>query len=201
MKAVNDSGKRKAQQGKITVEFGEWLTQQVSDRSHRLEVFFDHGPHHNENVATIKGFVSPLTAPHATRENTLCQVDLAIVDHRSGHVQLLIEVEERYCSPKKILGDVFSALMCNWFEVGPKGHYPALRPTSKTKLLVFCVRKSSQKLEIMETQLRKLSPIADCIDPKNVCLKSVSAPDDLLSALKHESNTIIDRIRSELSQG
>jgi hypothetical protein len=48
----------------------------------------------------------------------------------------LIEIEETEMSPKKLLGDVFATLMCNWFALKGKNKQKYFRVSPNTKLIV-----------------------------------------------------------------
>jgi hypothetical protein len=102
------------QQGVATARFGEDLVKELEDR---YVVYYDHGdPDKSDNVAACKAFYgSPGEGVHNV--NRLADIDALIADG-SGRALVLIEIEERSSSPKKILGDVFALAMSNHVAVG-----------------------------------------------------------------------------------
>jgi hypothetical protein len=93
-------------QGENTGNFGEEITRKYKNK---YKIFFDHGNKNtNDNVVRCKGFYGK----EVKNNNRLTNIDLIIADS-NGVIRVLIEIEERYCSPKKIIGDIFSIAMCN----------------------------------------------------------------------------------------
>jgi len=102
-------------QGIETDGFGKWLTSLVATNPALAgyRVFYDHGDSALPNVAAIKGFYGT----SVTNLNRLADVDVMVVGP-DDQVVLLVEIEERECSPKKIIGDAATIGMCNRFAVG-----------------------------------------------------------------------------------
>lgn len=94
-------------QGVVTARFGKALTQKFGDR---YVVYYDHGdPNESDNVAACKAFYgTPGEGVHNV--NRLADA--------SGRALILIEIEERPSSPKKIVGDIFALAMSNHVAVG-----------------------------------------------------------------------------------
>lgn len=120
-------------QGRDTDGFGQWLTAYVagSPASLGYRVFYDHGDSSLENVAAIKGFYGDAV----TNTNRLADVDVMVVS-RSGEIVLLVEIEERASSPKKVFGDAVTILMCNRFAVGRGKRQEYFEVTEATSLLI-----------------------------------------------------------------
>jgi hypothetical protein len=106
------------QQGIATAQFGKALTQKFGDR---YVVYYDHGdPNESDNVAACKAFHgTPGEGVHNV--NRLADVDVLVADS-SGRALILMEVEERPSSPKKIVGDIFALAMSNHVAVGRGDH-------------------------------------------------------------------------------
>jgi hypothetical protein len=102
------------QQGVATARFGEDLVEEFADP---YVVYYDHGdPDKSDNVAACKAFYG--TPEEGVRNvNRLADIDALIAD-ASGRALVLIEIEERPCSPKKILGDIFALAMSNHVAIG-----------------------------------------------------------------------------------
>ena len=102
------------QQGVATARFGEDLVEEFGDP---YVVYYDHGdPDKSDNVAACKAFYgTPGEGVHNV--NRLADIDALIAD-ASGRALVLIEIEERPSSPKKIVGDVFALAMSNHVAVG-----------------------------------------------------------------------------------
>jgi hypothetical protein len=115
-------------QGVATARFGENLTKEFGDR---YVVTYDHGdPDESDNVAACKAFYgTPGEGVH--NANRLADVDALIADSR-GRALVIVEIEERPSSPKKIVGDIFALAMSNhvavgrgdqeYFKIGPHTH-------------------------------------------------------------------------------
>ncbi len=101
-------------QGAAPARFGRALAQNFGDR---YVVYYDHGdPEEHDNVAACKAFYG--TPREGVRNvNRLADVDALIADAR-GRTLILIEIEERPSSPKKIVGDIFALAMSNHVAVG-----------------------------------------------------------------------------------
>ena len=102
-------------QGVPTADFGLWLTRYMhgTPRCESYQVVYDHGIATSQsNVAAVKGFLGS----SVKNVNRLADVDM-LVATASGEPVLLIEIEERHCSPKKFLGDILAVLMCDGFAV------------------------------------------------------------------------------------
>ena len=102
------------QQGVATTRFGEELVKEFGDQ---YVVYCDHGdPDKSENVAACKAFYgTPGEGVH--NANRLADIDALIADS-DGRALVLIEIEERPSSPKKIVGDIFALAMSNHVAVG-----------------------------------------------------------------------------------
>lgn len=120
-------------QGKETGDFGLWLTQHYS--STELHIFYDHGDRNSHpNVAAVKGFYKQ-EGEKISNRNRLADVDV-IVASKKNEILLLIEIEERPVSPKKVLGDVFAIILCNRFAVRINRKQTDFFVTLGTKLFV-----------------------------------------------------------------
>ncbi|MBC8235578.1 hypothetical protein H8E77_39025, partial [bacterium] len=118
----------KPKAGEQTGRFGCWLTQYLkgSPQYYKHLVYYDHGKRDSKpNVAAIKGFFGD----EVSNKNRLADVDLMVAKPNKD-IMLLVEIEERESSPKKILGDVLAILMCNRFAVKLNGeqHYFRITP-------------------------------------------------------------------------
>ena len=122
----------KPKDGIRTGEFGFWLTEYLS-RNSQYSVFYDHGiKQEAPNVAVIKGFYGH----QVTNKNRLADFDVMIVNNDNDEAMLLVEIEESEMQPKKLLGDVFAALMCNRFAVRIENEQKYFGLSSKTQFIV-----------------------------------------------------------------
>lgn len=98
-------------QGYETGLFGSRLAKAISESAAHTgwRVYYDHGDTNiDSNVASIKGFFGEEVA----NLNRLADVDV-LIGAPSGEAIVVIEIEERFSSPKQVLGNVLAALMCN----------------------------------------------------------------------------------------
>lgn len=154
-------------QGQETDVLGQWLTTYVRD-THALsgyQVFYDHGDSREGNVVAIKGFYGH----EVTNLNRLADVDVMVVSP-DQRVVLLVEVEERSSSPKKILGDAVTIMMCNRFAVRQSGMQRYFEVTDKTRLVVSGVMpdQGNRLDKVIVPRFRQLPAFADGIDPDNI---------------------------------
>jgi hypothetical protein len=122
-----------AQDGIYTGRFGEWLTKYIqnSTRFRNFPFYFDHGNQQQwPNVAAIKGYYGE----NLSRQSQLAQVDMMIASPEH-EIVLLIEIEENPSSPKKIVGDVFTILMCNHFAVRSQNVQHTFQITPATRFV------------------------------------------------------------------
>ena len=140
--------------GVATAQFGEGLVNAFEDQ---YVVYYDHGdPDNSENVAACKAFYgTPREGVHNV--NRLADVDVLIADS-GGRALVLIEIEERPSSPKKILGDIFALAMSNCVAVG-RGDQKYFTIGAQTHLIIAGVLAargaSREKVETVIT--RRLS--------------------------------------------
>ncbi len=157
-------------QGQETDVLGQWLTGYVrqSDALRGYQVFYDHGDSREANVAAIKGFFGT----NVTNLNRLADVDVMIVSP-DQRVMLLIEVEERGSSPKKILGDAVTIMMCNRFAVRQNGMQRYFEVSNTSRLIVSGVMPAKgnrlKKVDqVIVPRFRKLSGFSKGINPRNI---------------------------------
>lgn len=162
-----------SKQGQNTGDFGFWLTNYFKDTLayQKFQIYYDHGDSTKEtNVVATKGFIGE----NVTNLNRLTDIDVMIVSPR-GSVSLLIEIEERYSSPKKILGDVLAGLICNRFAVRLNGKQHNFSVTASTKLIVAgIVPSSGHRLNKIEKtilpRIKQLPGLGDGLNPGNIDL-------------------------------
>jgi len=91
--------------GQLTAETALHLSQYLVNRGY--DVLFDHGDSSNENVGRIVSWFGD----ELNREAQLSFLDIAVVEHNSQKVFVLVEIEETTDKPKTLLADVFGTLM------------------------------------------------------------------------------------------
>lgn len=161
------------QQGQSTGAFGRWLTDYLkASRQYKdYQVYYDHGDRQaGANVVAIKGFLGD----SVTNRNRLADVDVMIVAPNKS-IRLLIEIEERPSSPKKILGDVLACIICSRFAVRLDEEQQYFDVTGDTELIVAGIVPSSggrlMKIEqIILPRIGQLSGLSDGIRPSKVGL-------------------------------
>lgn len=174
------------QQGLETGEFGRRLaTRMLASNEHQgWSIYYDHGnPTVGTNVAATKGFFGTTVK----NLNRLADIDV-LVASPDGVAQLLIEIEERACSPKKILGDILAVLLCNQFAVRVQGHQQKFVIAPSTKLIVAGVlpdrgHRLIKVEKIIQPRIHQLQTLPDTIWPRNVELKISSTFRQTLSRL------------------
>lgn len=100
---VTDDVYMKKQRGKETEKLGKKLTKYVKKSHSTVQVFYDHGTSKKKNVGRIMPY---LRQAEYNRLSTLSGIDIMIT--RKNRVVILIEIEERGASPKKIIGDILN---------------------------------------------------------------------------------------------
>jgi len=158
-----------ARQGIETAKFGRWLTEYLKD--FRYQVYYDHGDKRKySNVFSIKGFYGV----EVHNINRLTDIDVLIAS-KNNEIKILIEIEERKISPKKLLGDILAILMCNRIAIrkGKKQEYFTVN--DKTKLIVAGILPNNgnriRKIcDVIKPRLDSFSGYSDGICPKNIHL-------------------------------
>jgi len=158
-------------QGYQTGLFGEWLSNYLEGitTSQQYVVYYDHGDRQtNPNVVAIKG----IYGDNLSRQSKLAEVDV-MVTKLNHDVAVVVEIEERESSPKKIIGDMIALLMCNRFCARLDGVNQYFRITPETRLIVAGIinpkgSKMSQLKEVILPRLQQFTPLPDCISPKNL---------------------------------
>jgi len=157
-------------QGQETDVLGRWVTEYVRSAPalRGYEVFYDHGDSRESNVVAIKGFYGS----QVTNLNRLADVDVMVVapDQR---VLLLVEIEERGSSPKKIIGDAVTIMMCNRFAVRQSGAQRYFEIAGHTRLIVSGVMPGQgnrlDKVDhVIVPRFRQMSGFSDGIDSGKV---------------------------------
>lgn len=93
-------------EGELTAEIGERLWKDLNPRGY--DVLHDHGPA-AAHVGRVVSWFGHGSKP--THETQLSMLDIAIVEHSTGRVRVLAELEESKHMPKTLLGDVLGTLM------------------------------------------------------------------------------------------
>jgi hypothetical protein len=173
-------------QGQETGAFGRWLTDYLRHPANRegSRVYYDHGDSSEPNVVAIKGFFGA----QVSNLNRLADVDVMVVS-RDQRARLLVEIEERDCSPKKILGDIMAISMCNHFAVRESGQQRYFDVDCSTHLVIAGVLPPQgnrlQKVdEILLPRIRQLTGFPDGIAPTNVDLVFRASIDETIRALQ-----------------
>lgn len=141
--------------GAATGEFGRWLAEEIakSSQCQGWLVYYDHGGRSEDPwVAAVKGFYGETV----TNENRLADVD-AIIAKPNGDLVAVIEIEEQPLGPKKLLGDVFTILMCNRFAVREGSGQRYFEVGEETKLIVAGV---------VSAKGRGLEKVRNVIEPR-----------------------------------
>jgi hypothetical protein len=134
-------------------------------------MYYDHGDTRSDPaVAATKGFFGS----EVKSFNRLADVDI-LIGTATGAALVLIEIEERPSSPKKILGDILALLLCNGFAVRVGQEQRVFRPSPETRVIVAGVLPGAghrlEKVEdVIGPRLHQLQPLADGICPVNVHL-------------------------------
>ena len=175
------------QQGIRTGQFGSRLASRVrGDPSlNGWVVFYDHGDRSlDAAVAATKGFFGS----EVKNLNRLADIDV-LVASPDEVAAILIEIEERAASPKKVLGDVLAILLCNRFAVRAMGVQRAFRVSPETRLVVAgLVPDRGNRLrkieQVIGPRLQQLAGLPDGISPKNVHLVFSATIDATLTKLE-----------------
>jgi hypothetical protein len=172
--------------GELTNEFGLWLIK-LLEKKNQYSIYYDHGKQETEsNVVVIKGFLGD----RVTNANRLADVDIMVVSN--GEVVLLIEIEEGTMSPKKLLGDIFSAVICNQFAVRIENQNRYFSLSSETRLIIAGVAPDQEN---------RPSRIEDTIMPR---LRKFGFPKDALQfdkikvVAKTDIFKTIDELKNEV---
>jgi hypothetical protein len=150
--------------GEKTGELGHWLTNYLEVFGD-YSVYYDHGDQQSSaNVVKVKGFVGS----EITRQTQLAQIDVMVAGINQEAV-LLIELEESGFRPKRILGDIFSILMCNRLSVKENQRQTYFKITPQTKLIVAGIASTKTRIEdVIKPRLREFTAPFDSIRPHNV---------------------------------
>lgn len=176
-----------AQQGVETGAFGEWLTEHLRSASkyQDFKVFYDHGDKTKySNVLATKAFYGNTVS----NTNRLADLDVVVIGP-NGVADLILEIEERPSSPKKILGDVLALMLCNRLaaKIGGEQHYFELSHTTTLVVAGIAPGKGQRlkKIEkVIEPRLQDLDAPADSIDPKNIRLLFDEDIESVLASLR-----------------
>jgi hypothetical protein len=183
---------REVKDGVATGEFGRWLADEITkcSRCQGYLVYYDHGePSEDPRVAAVKGFYGETV----TNENRLADVD-AIVAKPDGELIAVIEIEERPLVPKKLLGDVFTLLMCNRFAVREGDGQRYFEVGEETELIVAGVVSAKGK---------GLEKVRNVIEPR---LSGFEGPEDgirlekVILVVEAELGLVIQALKKRMRQ-
>ena len=184
-----------AKHGVETGRFGKWLSQYLEDTPgyQSYSVYYDHGDRQaNPNVVKVKGFFGDTV----TSTSRLADVDIMVVKP-SGEIAILIEIEESSATPKKLVGDLFTILMCNRFAVRGTGGQKYFNIAPETRLIVAGVGATAGQLKkvqgIIRSRLSQFEAPADSIGLKNV---SLIVEQDLSAMIEK----LTERVRESLAR-
>ncbi|MDD5466840.1 MAG: hypothetical protein PHS96_03450 [Anaerolineales bacterium] len=119
----------------------------------------------------------------------MTQVDV-LVAGPGREIVLLIELEERNSTPKKIIGDVFTNLMCSQFAVRREGRQQIFTVSPQTRMIISGIieargDKLAQLQEVILPRLRQFRTPAGALDLNNLELLFEADIESLIGALKH----------------
>lgn len=173
-----------AEQGVETGKFGEWLTDYLQSLSD-YRVYFDHGDASRyANVLATKAFYGKTVSS----ANRLADLDVVVVGPENTAL-LVIEIEERPCPPKKILGDVLALILCNRLAARVDGRQLYYQLTHDTVVVIAGVQPGGgyrlKKIrDLIEPRLHELEAPKDLIDPRKVRLLFDERIADVIEGLK-----------------
>ena len=153
---------------------------------HKFKIYYDHGDATNDkHVAACKGYFN-VGGKGVTNLNRLADIDILIGKNKEAII--LIEIEERASSPKKIIGDVFAIAMCDMVAVRVDGKQNDFRITDKTRLIVSGVvpTKGNRKKKIDEVIQSRVGDFSVCdggVELSNVSLVFEETIGDVLRRL------------------
>ena len=159
--------------GEQTGLFGEWLANCLASHPEfsQYTVYYDHGDRQaNRNVVAIKGFYGA----ELSTKNQLTQADVMVV--KPNHeIAMVIEVEERASSPKKVIGDIVANIMCNRFSTSSGGIHQYFDVTFETTLVIAGIistkgSKVTQLDNVIMHRLRQFKTPLGGISLNNVTL-------------------------------
>ncbi len=169
-----------------TEEFGLWLTQYLKTNS-QYSVYYDHGNQQEDSkVVVIKGFYGD----KVTNINRLADIDVMVVNN-DNEIILLIEIEESKMPPKKLLGDIFTVLMCNRFAVRMGNANRYYEASSKTLLVIAGVvpNQGNERNKIRDTiipRLQKFHTPNDAIQIDKIKIVTGNNISETIEELKNE---------------
>ena len=183
--------------GHNTGAFGRQLTAWLEARVEHTgwRVFYDHEDATiDANVAATKGFFGA----SAATLNRLADIDV-LVARPDDVASVLIEIGERECSTKKILGNVLAMMLCDRIDVRVRGEKQTFSIGPSTKFIVAgTVPTTGHRLrkvtEVIQPRLRQLQGLPRGLSPANVELIFDEDIADVLPRLE-------GRVKEHLSGG
>jgi len=154
------------EKGIETGRFGRWLYDYCKSHDLPYDVYYDHGDKATDpNVAVPKGFYGE----SVSNLNRLADVDIITVS-KDGKAILLIEIEERPASPKKVLGNILAIMMCNKFAVKVKRKQKYYQVNKYTHLFFGCLYKEKgfgkEKIENLRKRIKDIDGFPEGISVK-----------------------------------
>lgn len=181
--------------GMETGRFGEWLTGLLRRHpTENIQVYYDHGDKTvHSNVAAIKAFAGE----EVSNSNRLADLDVLVA--KGDEALLLIEIEERPLSPKKVLGDVLAVMLCNRLAVLVDGSQRYFKFTPGTQLIIAgAVPDAGQRVskirEVIAPRIKAISGPPGGLRPDRVGLLFSRSLADTIQALKETTETIVSGI-------
>ena len=95
-------------QGNKTAIIGHQLVERYNDS--KFIVYYDHGDKKMDKANVCEP--TPYNKIKSD-ENTLSNIDIAIVEKKENKLRILIEIEESQAEPKKIIGDMMNIILAD----------------------------------------------------------------------------------------
>ena len=183
---------RNRKHGEQSGLFGQWLTERMRGNPEWQDylIYYDHGDKAAQpNVVAIKG----IYGEEVNSTTQLTQVDV-MVAKPNREIMTLVEIEERPSSPKKLIGDVFTNLMCSQYSITINGeqHYFSIK--SETRLILA---------GIMNPKGNKFKQLERVIKPR---ISDFSAPGDAVGLdrvqfiFKERIEEVIEELKTNFIQ-
>jgi hypothetical protein len=182
--------------GSATGEFGRSVAAMLQERGveQQYHLFYDHGdPSTDPCVAAAKG----VAGTSLSQQTRLADIDLVLATPE-GKVVLLIEIEERPLSPKKLLGDLFTLLLCDRVAVRREGvnHFYEITPETRLVIAGITPDKGSQRAkyeEVILPRAQQVSGLPSGIPMSQVTLVLGETLEQMIERLKAEVWGVVGR--------
>ena len=160
--------------GRYTAEVGCKLYTRYNGK--KYHIYYDHGKGETRTQNTCKPTPYFGDFKDYSKETTLSNVDIVVLDEKKDKVLLLVEIEESGNNPKKVLGDIGAILISDGLMILDNKKREFHSYCSKVKYILGIKTRTEAQNKKITGICNRINPMQDKLELIPIC-KCTSLPE------------------------